>query len=202
MIMKDVTVSVTTQHEWVEVIREMFADGNRWFSGSNNDYFVRYFIEDLDRVIYLRSGRITSGQEDSDGISFSDFKKLIYEDKNKEETKTFYVTQKQFNMIEEIKSLQFPYCAILNKQYNTEEVYNQVTEVSDREWLDYFSGGNKIKFEVKNLYILHGKDGEKDVYMVLNNGIPDWSYSKSLALTGSYDEMKMYENVFWKPQLK
>ena len=62
--------------------------------------------------------------------------------------------------------------------------------LSDKEWLDYFSGGNQIRFEVKNLYILHGKDGEKDVYMVLNNGIPDWSYSKSLALTGSYDEMR------------
>ena len=100
--MKDMTVSVTTQHEWVEVIREMFADGNRWLSGSNNDYFVRFFIEDLNRVIYLNSGRITSGQEDSDGISFSEFKKLLYRNKNKDETKAFYVTHKQCNMIEEM----------------------------------------------------------------------------------------------------
>lgn len=93
--------------------------------------------------------------------------------------KTYYVTQEQLDLLEELKSLPMPLVAIMNKQYGIDKLYNELL-LSDTEWFNYLSGDNKIEFKVKTPAIepeeeplttpTEEPDANREVTIVFQNG--------------------------------
>lgn len=63
--------------------------------------------------------------------------------------RTYYVTQEQLYMIEQLKDLPAPLVAIMNKRYGIDKLYNDLP-LSDIEWLRYLGGDESINFKVQD----------------------------------------------------
>lgn len=113
--------------------------------------------------------------------------------------KTYYVTQEQLDLIEELKSLPAPLVAIMNKKYGIETLYNELP-LTDIEWFNYLSGDNKIEFKVKKtLYRLSRIDDDGDkVYLTFNFGTPDWTMDEDYAFTAPLEEIKKHKTISWE----
>ncbi len=116
-------------------------------------------------------------------------------------TTTYYVTQEQLDLIEELKSLPAPLVAIMNKKYGIETLYNELP-LTDIEWFNYLSGDNQIEFKVKEpLYRLWAIDeyGEK-VYFKQSHGFwtaPATQISEDI-FTAPLEEIKKWKTPAWK----
>ena len=112
---------------------------------------------------------------------------------------TYYVTQEQLDLIEELKSLPAPLVAIMNKRYGIDKLYNEL-QLSDKEWLRYLGGDETIEFKVKEtLYRLWRIDDNGDmVYMKFNGlGTPDWTGAKDYAFTAPLEEIEEWKTPAW-----
>lgn len=194
--MERLVVHVTTLDQWKSVLDVWFKQGYSWYSGGQ-DYFTGLFdmghhalLLDEDNDILLP---ITRKRE---AISYEEF---MSQQKEDNKMKTYYVTKKQLDLIEELKNLPCPLVAIMQKQYGMEKLYDELP-LSDREWLRYLGGDETIEFKVKEpLYRLWRDEMDNDiVYMTLNNfGTPNWTMGKENAFTAPLEEIKKWKTPAW-----
>lgn len=195
--MTETVVRVETLEQWKSVLDIWFKQGYSWYRGGQK-YHKTYFnggerelLLDEDNDIL----RPTPGKREP--ISYKEFMTQQKEDK---EVKTYYVTQEQLDLIEELKSLPSPLVAIMNKKYGIETLYNELP-LSDKEWLRYLGGDETIEFKVKDqLYRLWRKDIEGDiVYMTINSyETPDSTTRKYEAFKVPLEEIKKWKTPAWK----
>lgn len=201
--MTETVVHVTTLEQWKSVLDVWFNQGYEWFS-SGNVYAEKLFEQNntnqLGLVDYGFKYIVCWINNDYDGDNLIEYKQFM-EEQQKEDNKmeTYYVTQEQLDLIEELKSLPAPLVAIMNKKYGIETLYNELP-LTDIEWFNYLSGDNKIEFKVKKtLYRLSRiDDGGDKVYLTFNFGTPDWTMDEEYAFTAPLEEIKKHKTISWE----
>ena len=181
--MTETVVHVTTLEQWKSVLDVWFKQGYEWFS-SGNVYAEKLFEQNsanqLGLVDYGFKYIVCWINNDYDGDNLIEYKQFMEEQQKEDnKVKTYYVTQEQLDLLEELKSLPMPLVAIMNKQYGIDKLYNELL-LSDTEWFNYLSGDNKIEFKVKTPAIepeeeplttpTEEPDANREVTIVLQNG--------------------------------
>lgn len=204
--MTETVVHVTTLDQWKSVLDVWFKQGYEWNSNNQDSQqgrFKNYHYEAFrdgcrqlavsdKKSIYFYGRNGYKGKT----IEYSEFMAQQKEDNKME---TYYVTQEQLDLIQELKSLPAPLVAIMNKKYGIETLYNELP-LTDIEWFNYLSGGNKVEFKVKaTLYRLWRVNGDGDtVYMYFLYGTPDWTFYKEYAFTAPLEEIKKHKTISWE----
>lgn len=112
-MMTETVVHVTTLEQWKSVLDVWFKNGYSWYSGDqkyHKSYFkggIRELLLDNDNDILTLMTPATR-----EPISYKDF---MAQQKEYNKMETYYVTQEQFDLIEELKVLPQPLVAIMNK---------------------------------------------------------------------------------------
>lgn len=195
--MTETVVHVTTLEQWKSVLDVWFKQGYEWHSGSKE--YQEYYFDSGNRGLWLTDDNMISmaNTEMHDCIYYADFMAQKKEDNKME---TYYVTQEQFDLIEELKVLPQPLVAIMNKSYGIDKLYNELP-LSDKEWLRYLGGDETVEFKVKEqLYRLWRIDTDGDkIYMSFNKfGTPSWAGYKNNAFTASLDEITKWQTPAWE----
>ena len=115
---------------------------------------------------------------------------------------TYYVTQEQLDLIDELKESDFPvYKFYGSNKYQPLAVANKLSSKEEKMLLRYLGGDTSIEFKVKEqLYRLWRIDscGDK-VYMIINSfGTPDSSVHKNKAFTAPLEEIKKHKTILWE----
>jgi len=201
--MTETVVHVTTLEQWKSVLDVWFKQGYEWFS-SGNVYAEKLFEQNsanqLGLVDYGFKYIVCWINNDYDGDNLIEYKQFMEEQQKEDnEMETYYVTQEQLDLIQELKSLPAPLVAIMNKKYGIETLYNELS-LTDIEWFNYLSGDNKIEFKVKKtLYRLSRIDDEGDkVYMHFLHGTPSWTTINKNAFTAPLEEIKKWKTISWE----
>lgn len=131
--------------------------------------------------------------------TFPQWRKQQKEDNKME---TYYVTQEQLDLINDLKESDFPvYKFYVSNKYQPLAVANELGSKAEKMLLRYIGGDETIEFKVKEpLYQLWRIDDADDkVYMRFNLfGTPSWTDSKYEAFTAPLDEIKKWKTPAWK----
>ena len=203
--MTETVVHVTTIEEWKSVLDVWFGQGYDWpLCKGRNDYSEKFYY-DGSRQLGLNANGFAEiaywSLNDYDGDNLIEYTDFMAQKKEGNKMKTYYVTQEQLDLIEELKSLPNPLVAIMQKKYGMETLYNELPAVSDREWLRYLGGDETIEFKVKEtLYRLWRIDTEGNkVYMRFNSVCtPDWTINEDRAFTAPLEEIEKHKTISWE----
>lgn len=201
--MTETVVHVTTLSQWHNVLDVWFKQGYDWsYTNKGNGY--------REELFYSGSRQLGLNVGDDDEISFwlftgytgdnlIEYSEFMNQQKEDNKMETYYVTQEQLDLIQELKSLPAPLVAIMNKRYGIESLYNELP-LTDMEWFYYLSGSNQIEFKVKEqLYRLWRIDeGYSKVYMKFLFGTPDWTPLRYDAFTAPLEEIEKWTNPAWE----
>ena len=196
--MSETVVHVTTLEQWKSVLDVWFKQGYIWLS-DDRDYSEDTF-EIGGRFLNL-DDYITCSITNHHSAQFLEYSEFMAQQKEDKKVKTYYVTKEQLESIEFIRNLPNPYAAILNRQYESNNIYNEVTQVSDQEWLRYFGGDETIEFKVKEpLYRLWLNDSVNDkVYFRINTyNTPASTEDKDSAFTAPIEEIEKWQTPAWE----
>lgn len=197
----ETVVHVTTIEQWKSVLDVWFKQGYKWFvsEGYREDYF-----RNGSRQLHLNnSNKITfSGNNlysENDFIEYSDFMAQQEKTMAKE---TYYVTQEQLDLIEELKGSPAPLdWIIMDYDAHYRALRVDITVENSNAVLRYLGGDTSIEFKVKEqLYRLwRDDDGGNRVYMQINGlGTPIWTTHKHEAFTAPLEEIKKHKTISWE----
>lgn len=132
---------------------------------------------------------------------FIEYEEFMAQQKENNEMKTYYVTQEQLDLIEELRSRTYSLDSLIlsSDGYFKPLVANIMLDVS-KALLRYLGGDETIEFKVKEqLYRLRRIDDCGNcVYMKLNAlGTPDWSINEKSAFTAPLEEIKKWKIPSW-----
>lgn len=181
--MTETVVHVITLSQWHNVLDVWFKQGYDWsYTNKGNGY--------REELFYSGSRQLGLNVGDDDEISFwlftgytgdnlIEYSEFMNQQKEDNKMETYYVTQEQLDLIQELKSLPAPLVAIMNKRYGIESLYNELP-LNDIEWFSYLSGVIKIEFKVKTPAIepedeplttpTEEPDANREVTIVFQNG--------------------------------
>lgn len=193
--MTETVVHVTTLEQWKSVLDVWFNQGYAWSTG-DKEYDAKLF-ENGGRFLFV-DDYITYSISNPNSKPFIEYSEFMAQQKEENKIATYYVTQEQLDLIQELKSLPAPLVAIMNKKYEIETLYNELP-LNDIEWFNYLSSANKIEFKVKEqLYRLWRIDEDGDtVCMKFSCGTPDWTMNKDVAFTAPLEEIKKWQTPAW-----
>lgn len=115
---------------------------------------------------------------------------------------TYYVTQEQLDLIEELKQVPFPLFALLTEYDRYKNIKGKSSRQEERALLRYLGGDETIEFKVKEpLYRLWAIDeyGEK-VYFKQSHGFwtaPATQISEDI-FTAPLEEIKKWQTPAWE----
>lgn len=196
--MTETAVHVTTLEQWKSVLDVWFKNGYGWYSGDqkyHKSYFkggIRELLLDNDNDILT----LTPGEREP--ISYKEFMAQQEEDNKME---TYYVTQEQLDLIEDLKESDFPvYKFYGSNKYKPLAVANKLSSKAEKMLLRYLGGDTSVEFKVKEmLYRLWRIDDSGDtVYMKFSYGTPDWTMYEDRAFTAPLEEIKKWKTPAWE----
>lgn len=197
--MTNTVVHVTTLEQWKSVLDVWFKQGYAWIGG-DKEYEGRIF-KNGGRFLFLDDCITYSyGFDNSNAyVEYSDFMAQQKEDNKME---TYYVTQKQLDLIDDLKESDFPvYKFYGSNKYQPLAVANNLSSKAEKMLLRYLGGDTSVEFKVKEpLYRLWRIDDNGDtVYMKFNGlGTPDWTGAKDYAFTAPLEEIKKHKTILWE----
>ena len=199
--MTETVVHVITLEQWKSVLDVWFKQGYKWNSGDKeysghllrgNKYLVLQFFEG--------SHYIHCANEGLKSIEYSEF---MAQQKEGKEVKTYYVTQEQLDLIENLGEYDIPFFHLATG--SDEKIKNLAQEIPDnldKPILRYLGGDETIEFKVKEqLYRLWatGQYGDK-VYFTKGGNI--WSTPATIIpkdiFTAPLEEIKKWQTPAWK----
>lgn len=200
--MTETVVHVTTLEQWKSVLDVWFKQGYAW------SYINEGYMEELFNKGSRQLGLNVNGEHEISywshngykGKNIIEYSEFMAQQKDDNKMETYYVTQDQFDSIEELKVLPQPLVAIMNKRYGIDKLYNELP-LSDKEWLRYLGGDETVEFKVKEqLYRLWRIDAENDkVYMRFDVfGTPDSTMDEDHAFTVPLEEIKKWQTPAWE----
>lgn len=194
----ETVVHVTTLEQWNSVLDVWFSQGYEWFGG-NSDYLINAFRNN-GRYLFLHDDGTIVYSDNNQGEKFMEYSEFMAQQEKTMTKETYYVTQGQLDLIEELKALPAPLVAIMNKRYGFDKLYNELP-LSDNEWLRYLGGDETIEFKVKEqLYRLSriDDDGDKVWFMLLDESEPDWTLNAPHAFTATEEEITQWKTPAWE----
>ena len=197
--MTETVVHVTTLEQWKSVLDVWFEQGYVWFYG--NKGYLEDIFENGGRFLFL-DDYITWSASNHNSEPFIEYSEFMEQQKEDNKMETYYVTQEQLDLIEELKFQSYPMFALAEDKNNRyTKITNSITELEEKALLRYLGGDTSIKFKVKEqLYRLWrvDDDGEDMVYMHFSYGTPDWTMNKDVAFTAPLEEIKKWNNPAWE----
>lgn len=110
----------------------------------------------------------------------------------------YSVTQKQLDIINELKHRAFKFLAFVNGGDYINPLKSLDIKVSEAV-LRYIGGDDSIQFKALKQYFLYRKDDNNDtVYMYFFLGTPSWTRDKDYAFTASLDEIEKWNSPSWE----
>lgn len=112
---------------------------------------------------------------------------------------TYYVTQEQLDLIEELTRKWKPLSALLTGFSGGWRKLDNIPQDFQKQVLCYIGGDETIEFKVKEpLYRLWRiNNADNKVYMEFNLGTPDWTFYEEYAFTAPLDEIKKWKTPSW-----
>ncbi|WP_349533968.1 hypothetical protein [Leuconostoc citreum] len=137
-------------------------------------------------------------------IEYADFmneqEKTIEEWEKTMAKETCYVTQKQVDLINDLKETNWPLAALVNSKDVFRPLNNGLEMIEEKAILRYLGGDETIEFKVKEqLYRLWRIDDEGErVYMKFSYGTPTWITDSTFAFTAPLEEIKKWQTPAWE----
>ena len=196
--MTETVVHVSTFEQWKSVLDVWFEHGYSWYSG-DKEYHGGYFKDGIRELLLNKDNDILiPTPEKREPISYKEF---MAQQKEGNKVETYYVTQEQLDLIDELKESDFPvYKFYGSNKYQPLAVANKLSSKEEKMLLRYLGGDTSIEFKVKEqLYRLWRIDDDGDkVYMSFSYGTPGWAMSKENAFTAPLDEIKKWQTPAWE----
>lgn len=199
----ETVVRVETIEQWKSVLDVWFSQGHHW--AIYNDYQEKLFNRGSRQLVLDHIGKITfSGSNlysEDDYIEYADFMAQKEKTMAKE---TYYVTQEQLDLINELKSDNTPIIKLYidAKSQIKKTIFTIPIEIDiQRPILRYIGGDTSVEFKVKEqLYRLWRIDDDGDrVYMKFNSRrTPFYTMSKVSAFTAPLEEIKIWKTPAWE----
>ena len=196
--MTETVVHVTTLDEWKSVLNVWFKQGYAWPTGDKE--YSESIFEDGGRFLFL-DNCITYSRSTSYSKPFIEYSEFMAQQKEDKEVKTYYVTQEQLRLIEELKNHGLPFYNLVNSTTsNVRLLAERISDELDRPLLRYLGGDETIEFKVKEpLYRLWLIDDAGDkLFFWIDDGRPDWVGAKDEAFTATLDEIKKWQTPAWE----
>ena len=199
--MSETVVHVTTLWKWKSVLDVWFNQGYDWFDGYPY-YLVSAFRNSGRYLILYDNGDIVYSSNNNKNKPFIEYSDFMAQQKEDKEVKTYYVTQEQLDLIEDLKSLSLPLYRLVNSTTNRiNSLAQDIPDELERPLLRYIGGDETIEFKVKEqLYRLSRLDKYGDtVYFTKKWGIGNPVVSsKNYAFTAPLDEIKKWQTPAWE----
>lgn len=202
--MTETVVHVETIEQWKAALDVWFAQGYEWLLSGQNYQEDYYYNGSRQLTFNLRGdNKITySGNNIHPKDDYIEYAEFMKEQEKTMAKETYYVTQEQLDLIEELKSDSLPF---YNLVYSTtdemKELAQDIPNELDSKILRYIGGDTSIEFKVQQeqLYRLWriDDDGHK-IYMWFNGSTPDWSLNENSAFTAPLDEIEKHKTVSWE----
>ena len=194
--MTKTVVHVTTIEEWKSVLNALFEQEYKWFSGGK-EYKERLF-ELGGRYLFLGDRLITWDRYTQD--RYIEYAEFMAQQKDDKEVKTYYVTQEQLDLIQELKERKYPLHVLFVESNRYKNIEIGLNSHEEKSLLRYLGGDETIEFKVKDqLYRLWRIDDDGDkVYMVFALGTPKWTIVKDAAFTAPLEEIKKWKTPAWE----
>lgn len=202
--MTETVVHVETTEEWKSVLDVWFKRGHEWFV-SGDSYQETYYSNRSNQLALNihGAGEITCFiHNDYHGDSLIEYADFMAQQEKKMTKETYYVTQEQLDLIEELKGRPAPLDWIImdyDTQYRALRV--DITAENSNAVLRYLGGDTSIEFKlIEQLYRLWRIDTEHDkVYMKFTKtGNPDWTMDEDNAFTAPLEEIKKHKTISWE----
>lgn len=204
--MKETVVHVTTIEEWKSVLDVWFGQGYDWpLCKGRNGYWEKFYYDGSRQLGLNANGfaEITCWSlNDYRGDNLIEYSDFMTQQKEDNKMKTYYVTQKQFDLIEELKldNVELPFFHLVNSTTkDMQELAQNIPNELDPKVLRYLGGDESIEFKVVTLYRLWRINTQgKKVYMKFLNGTPDWTSTVYDAFTAPLEEIKKHKTISWE----
>ena len=204
--MIETVVHVDTLDQWKSVLDVWFKQGYDWpLCKGRNDYGEKFYY-DGSRQLGLNANGFAEitywSLNDYDGDNIIEYTDFMAQKKEDNKMETYYVTQGQLDLIDDLKESDFPvYKFYGSNKYQPLAVANNLSSKAEKMLLRYLGGDPTIEFKVKEtLYRLWRIDDNGDtVYMKFNGlGTPDWTGAKDYAFTAPLEEIEEWKNPAWE----
>lgn len=202
--MTETVVHVTTIDQWKSVLDVWFAQGYMWFA-SGCEYSENKFEYSGSRQIALNlwgdDEIVCFINNDYSGDNLVEYAEFMAQQEKTMAKETYYVTQEQLDLIDNIKNCAYPSDEIVHHNEQIRKMVHYWNSNQDKAVLRYLGGDESIEFKVKEqLYRLWRIDDEGDTaYMRFNAaGSPTYTEYKNLAFTAPEEEIKKHKTVSWE----
>lgn len=203
--MTETVVHVTTIEEWKGVLDVWFENGYDWPCTNKGKSYREILFHDGSRQlgINVRGGDeisfwVLNTYNGDNLIEYSEFMEEQQKEDNKMET--YYVTQEQLDLIQELKSQKYPLYKLLNSIGRYQIINFRLNSQVEKSLLRYLGGDETIEFKVKEqLYRLWRSDNYGDiVYMTFaDTGTPMWTPFEDDAFTVPLEEIMKHKTISW-----
>jgi len=195
--MTETVVHVTTLEEWKSVLDVWFKQGYEWNSG-DKEYYGEYFKDGIRELLLNKDNDILiPTPEKREPISYKEF---MVQQKEDNKMETYYVTQEQLDLINDMKDKVYPLHELLTNSYRFKNINHGLSGKGEKALLRYLGGDETIEFKLKEqLYRLWRIDDDGDkVYMHFNLGTPSYCVSSKFAFTAPLEEIKKHKTISWE----
>ena len=114
---------------------------------------------------------------------------------------TYYVTQEQLDLINDMKDKVYPLYELLNESYRFQNITHGLSGKGEKALLRYLGGDETIEFNPKEqLYRLWRLDDEGDsVYMIFGiYGTPTYTSNEDNAFTATLEKIREWQTPAWE----
>lgn len=201
--MTETVVHVETIEQWKAALDVWFAQGYEWLLSGQN-YQEDYYYNGSRQLTFNMHGdnKITySGNNIHPKDDYIEYAEFMKEQEKTMAKETYYVTQEQLDLIEELKSDSLPF---YNLVYSTtdemKELAQDIPNELDSKILRYIGGDTSIEFKVKEqLYRLWLIDSNGDkLFFWIYAGRPDWVGAEDEAFTAPLEEIHKWKTPAWE----
>lgn len=197
--MTETVVHVTTLEQWKSVLDVWYKQGHYWLF--TNTKYKESIFEDGGRYLFL-DDCITYSINNYHDKPFIEYSEFMAQQKGDNKMTTYYVTQEQLDLIEDIKNAgPFVSSEIAFRAERFKELVKYFDDSKDKALLRYLGGDETIGFKVKEpLYRLWRIDGNGNkVYMrFTSTGTPDWTTLQKNVFIAPLDEIKKWQTPAWE----
>lgn len=198
--MTETVVHVTTLEQWKSVLDVWFKLAYEWASGER-DYKESYFTNENSYYLVLTETGDIARYSQTSPSTFIEYSEFMAQQKEDNKMATYYVTQEQLDLIEELKGKPAPLDWIIMDYDNSYRALRvDVTNEKSNAIMRYLGGDETIEFKVKEqLYRLWRIDSDgESVYMKFSYGTPTWITDSIFAFTAPLEEIKKWQTPAWE----
>lgn len=198
--MTETVVHVTTLEQWKSVLDVWFAQGYKW-NHINDKRYMEHIFNDSSRYLILDKKYIRQSLNNFRERPFIEYSEFMAQQKEDNKMETYYVTQEQLDLIENLKERVYPLHVLLTRSNRYENIKVELSSQEEKALLRYLGGDETIEFKVKEeLYRLWRIDDMGDrVYMrFTSSGNPDWNMDKYNVFTAPLEEIKKWQTPAWE----